>query len=129
MFEEDEEGGEPPFLLKLVGRTFWMSAAVYCFHKISSYELYRPSFWPFAKLSYILLVALAIGSSLYLRLRVGPAVPRHRWRMYIPVPIYLMTFLHVASFLLMLLAFGVSIKTVLLMMAVNTGLLSFLSFL
>lgn len=125
----EEEENEPPLMLKLVGRTFWMGAATYSFHKISSYDLYRPLIWPFAKLSYLLLILLAIASSLYLRLRVGPAVPRYRWRMYIPVPIYLMTFLHVASFILMLLAFGFSLKNVLMMMAVNTGILSFLSFL
>lgn len=123
----EEEDDNTPEVLHYVGRAFWMTAAVYCFHKISSYEKCRPSVWPFAKWSYILLVLLAIGSSAYLRVRVGPAVRRYRWRMYIPVPIYLMTGLHVASFVLMLLTFGVSLTTILLMAGVNTGLLSFLS--
>ena len=126
---EEVEEGEVPLTLRIVGRTFWMAASLYCFHKICSYDLYRPRLWPLAKWCYIILLVLAVGSSLYLRIRVGSSVPRYRWRMYMPVPIYAMTFLHVGSFVLMLLTFGITFKNIMLMAGVNTGLLSFLSFL
>lgn len=125
----EEKEDEAPLVLKIIGRTFWMTAAVLCFRKIVSYDLYRPSIWPLAKLCYGLIITLAIGSSAFLRLCIGRGVPRYRWRMYIPVPIYLLTVLHALSFVLMLLTFGFSPATFLLMIGVNIGLLSFLSFL
>ena len=125
--EEELEEPSSPFLVKLTSRLFWILAAFFSARKLSSFSLYRPAFWFFAKLSYFLVLSLSIGSALYLRFWIG-GVPYRRWRLYIPIPIYTITALYIVGYFLAILSFGASLASVFYMTIFNMGLLSFLSF-
>lgn len=123
-----EEEEDIPIILRIIGRGFWLTAGFYSFYYLQKGEKYRPYLWTAALYSYLGTLILAVLVSIYLRVFIGPGVPRYRWRMYIPRSIYTLTILQIVGFVLMLLGVGISLIHFFMMICLNMSIISFLSF-
>jgi hypothetical protein len=123
------EDGSGKRLLRLASRFVWIVMGCLAWHKlIKAPGPMRPLWLHIALGAYALLAAMAIASAAYLRYWAGSRVPYRRWRLYIPLPIYVMSTLQVFAFASLLLAGGLTLASFSLACVINLGVLSALSF-